>query len=244
MGITAQLLEGYTGTKFMQELGWLVVVIVSIAGALMTLYAVYIGFLFATASDANKRKAAKDRLIKTVASALIVIALSAVLGVINVNFNTVQGNEKKITPRENTVQMRNYTYNGDVIMTLNYKQEQYPVVTGSITLDRNKIVCNGDPINETVILQGCSVAAWRGHFSSEVNGFKLDLKYRSSEKDPQVYLPFDGVTNGGQSYTVNLTVEFVLGSKNGPVTDQTLRSFNVKVVLNKAASPNIQFSNN
>ena len=67
MGFTLQLLEekGYTGAQFMKDLGWVVVAIVSIAGAFMTVYAIYIAYLFATATDANKRKAAKDRLMKT-----------------------------------------------------------------------------------------------------------------------------------------------------------------------------------
>ena len=93
MGFTLQLLEekGYTGAQFMKDLGWVVVAIVSIAGAFMTVYAIYIAYLFATATDANKRKAAKDRLMKTVASALIVAACASVLAVITVRFDTTEG---------------------------------------------------------------------------------------------------------------------------------------------------------
>lgn len=93
MGFTLQLLEekGYTGAQFMKDLGWVVVAIVSIAGAFMTVYAIYIAYLFATATDANKRKAAKDRLMKTVASALIVAACASILAVITVRFDTTEG---------------------------------------------------------------------------------------------------------------------------------------------------------
>ncbi len=88
MGMMAQLL--YTGNEFMADLTELVIWLVSIAGSLMVIYAVYIGYLFATATDQSKRKAVKDRLIKLISSVFIIFALATVLGVIKVNFTDIE----------------------------------------------------------------------------------------------------------------------------------------------------------
>lgn len=88
MGITTQLL--YTGEEFIAELSNILVWIISIVGVLMVLYAVYIGYLFATATDEGKRRAAKSRLFKILSSVLIVYALAACLKVIDVNFSKVE----------------------------------------------------------------------------------------------------------------------------------------------------------
>ena len=88
MGMMAQLL--YTGNEFMADLTELVIWLVSIAGSLMVIYAVYIGYLFATATDQSKRKAVKDRLIKLISSVFIIFALATVLGVIKVNFTEIE----------------------------------------------------------------------------------------------------------------------------------------------------------
>ena len=90
MGMMAQILAPYSGSQFMTDLRWLVTILVTIAGALMTLYAVYIGYLFATASDEGKRRAAKTRLMKVLGSALIVFAMAAILGMLNVNFTELE----------------------------------------------------------------------------------------------------------------------------------------------------------
>ena len=58
---------------------------------MMTIYSIYLGYLFATASDPKRRATARERFIKVIASTLIVIGLASVLSVINVNFNSVQG---------------------------------------------------------------------------------------------------------------------------------------------------------
>jgi len=90
MGMLSQLLTEVNdgGTKFVDGLKWLVVVLVSIAGSLCILYAIYIGYLFATATDDGKRRAAKDRLIKVLSSLLIIFALAMCLTVIDVKFTT------------------------------------------------------------------------------------------------------------------------------------------------------------
>lgn len=89
MGMLSQLLAEVKagGTEFVDGLKWLVVVLVSIAGSLCILYAIYIGYLFATATDDGKRRAAKDRLIKVISSGLIIFALAMCLTVIDVNFS-------------------------------------------------------------------------------------------------------------------------------------------------------------
>ena len=88
MGITIQLL--YTGEEFIAELSNILVWIISIVGVLMVLYAVYIGYLFATATDEGKRRAAKSRLFKILSSVLIIYALAACIKVIDVNFSKVE----------------------------------------------------------------------------------------------------------------------------------------------------------
>ncbi|MBQ7973829.1 MAG: hypothetical protein IJ295_02635 [Clostridia bacterium] len=123
MGMMAQLLaeEEYTGAQFIKELSWLITIIISIAGALMTLYAVYIGYLFATASDEGKRKAAKNRLIKILSSALIIFALASCISVINVTFD----NAKVNNPSENsslTVTENTYLLNKEKTPVLKLEQ--------------------------------------------------------------------------------------------------------------------------
>ena len=90
MGMLSQLLAGVNdgGTEFVDGLKWLVVVLVSIAGSLCIIYAIYIGYLFATATDDGKRRAAKERLIKVLSSLLIIFALAMCLTVIDVRFTT------------------------------------------------------------------------------------------------------------------------------------------------------------
>lgn len=95
MGMKSQLL--YTGNEFMADLSNIVIWLVSIAGALMTLYAVYIGYLFATASDEGKRKTAKSRLIKLISTIFIVYALAATLNVIKVTFTTLEKSTEEDT---------------------------------------------------------------------------------------------------------------------------------------------------
>lgn len=93
MGMLKQLLAEDSGTKFMSELKWLVVILMSIAGSLCILYAIYIGYLFATATDDGKRRAAKDRLIKVISSGLIIFALATCLNVIDLKFETPNNGE-------------------------------------------------------------------------------------------------------------------------------------------------------
>ena len=93
MGMLKQLLAEDSGTKFMSELKWLVVILMSIAGSLCILYAIYIGYLFATATDEGKRRAAKNRLFKVISSGLILVALAFCLNVIDLKFETPNNGE-------------------------------------------------------------------------------------------------------------------------------------------------------
>lgn len=92
LGMMALLLSDNAGATFKQNAITIVFWIVTIAGSLLTVYAIYIGYLFATATDASKRTAAKTRLMKIFSSALCIYALAACLKVIEVNFDPVQGN--------------------------------------------------------------------------------------------------------------------------------------------------------
>ena len=78
------------GPAFIEGLYQLVLWILLIAGTLFTLYAVYIGYLFATASDEGKRKAAKTRLMKVLSSALIIYALTTSIKLIEINFSNTK----------------------------------------------------------------------------------------------------------------------------------------------------------
>lgn len=60
------------------------------------LWAIYIGIDYARASDDGKRKAARSRLVKAVATVLIIIACYFILlGVNNYNANTGRKTERK-----------------------------------------------------------------------------------------------------------------------------------------------------
>ena len=87
MGFTNQFLAD-GGAEFLSGLKWLIVVLVSIAGSFCVIYAVYIGYLFATATDDGKRRAAKNRLIKVVSSGLIIVGLALCMNAIDVTFSS------------------------------------------------------------------------------------------------------------------------------------------------------------
>ena len=91
MGMISQLLAAYTGNDFMRELKDVLILIFGAAGALCTLYAIYIGYLFATASDEAKRRTAKNRFIKILSTALIIVALAFVMGGMNLTFTETGG---------------------------------------------------------------------------------------------------------------------------------------------------------
>lgn len=120
MGMIAQLLEGkaYTGTQFMTDLRWLTLILVSIAGALMTLYAVYIGYLFATATDEGKRRAAKNRLFKVLGSALIIFAMAAVLKTLDIKFTEVEENNSNGALGSIDWSKVDYEYAGSLSLTM------------------------------------------------------------------------------------------------------------------------------
>ena len=134
--------NGYTGDTFMSELGDLVVWIVSIAGVLMVLYAVYIGYLFATATDASKRKAARERLLKTIASSLIIIALATVLSVINVTFNKPEGGMKGSGSEIVVASQFEYVGEPSFIFTCNNNEHK---VTGTFKVESKYVMLDGQP---------------------------------------------------------------------------------------------------
>lgn len=117
MGMVNQLLASeYTGAKFIDELVEVLTMIMAVVGILFILYAVYIAYLFFTASDEGKRKNAKNRLIKVLASVLIVYALAGCLRLIDVNFTSIEKN--------------NTTGNSDGINwdNINYEYSEIPVL--------------------------------------------------------------------------------------------------------------------
>ena len=122
MGMKSQLL--YTGNEFMADLSNIVIWLVSIAGALMTLYAVYIGYLFATASDEGKRKTAKSRLIKLISTIFIVYALAATLNVIKVTFTTIEKSKEEDTTNTDWTSVE-YSYAEIPELVLDVKDNNY-----------------------------------------------------------------------------------------------------------------------
>ena len=118
MGMVNQLLASeYTGAQFIDGLVEVLTMIMAVVEILFILYAVYIAYLFFTASDEGKRKNAKSRLIKVLASVLIVFALATCLRVIDVNFTSIEKN--------------NTTGNSDGMNwdKINYEYSEIPVLT-------------------------------------------------------------------------------------------------------------------
>lgn len=179
MGMTTQLL--YSGSDFMKELGWLTTIIVSLAGVLMGLYAVYIGFLFATASDANKRKAARERLIKVMASAFIIIALAALLGAININFSKIKtdDNNESVEDRYSSGNLKgwNYSENVEMNMTLSM-QGNFTYTKGSFEISLENVTKDGEKIDANKYeFEGCQVTT--KNFSGnnlETSGEHMEFK--------------------------------------------------------------------
>ena len=92
LGMMALLLSDNGGATFKADALKILFWIFTIVDALLVGYAVYIAFLFATATDAAKRTAAKSRLIKVFSSLLCIIALTMTLKAIDINFDPLQGN--------------------------------------------------------------------------------------------------------------------------------------------------------
>ncbi len=239
MGLTSQLLAEYTGKNFMSDLGNLVVVIVSVAGALMTLYAIYIAYLFATASDPTKRKAARERLVKTVASTLIIIGLASVIAVINVHFNKAEGRIDNISGGGGT----NYTsaYSYDSFTTFMFSegtaQDGCFVAQGSFSLSAANIKMNGVAFGEagqTIRFQKCRVVSpqWNvlnSNFDIDNPGTATYTCSLKSDNNPYA-ITISGNQNG-DSYTVTVAVTFVMESN----PDKEL-SVNIDVILDSTTS--------
>jgi hypothetical protein len=74
---------------FNEELLQIIAYIALAFGGLVVLYAMYLGFLMATASDAGKRAEAKRRVLNAIAIVIILIALVGLLRVINTQTGSV-----------------------------------------------------------------------------------------------------------------------------------------------------------
>ncbi len=94
MGMTTLLLDVYDGKQFVKDLLWYIYVIMAVAEVLMVLYAVYIAYLFMTASDDGKRRAAKDRLWKVLSSCLIIVALVSVMTTLDISLGDGKKNKE------------------------------------------------------------------------------------------------------------------------------------------------------
>lgn len=86
------LLAGDPGNEFKSGLMDIISLIFTALGILMVLYAVYLFFLMATASDESKRRSAKSRVVKTFASVLIVVALIGMLQGLKITITTPKVN--------------------------------------------------------------------------------------------------------------------------------------------------------
>lgn len=214
MGITTQLLASYSGQQFIKDLSWLVVILVSIAGALCTLYAVYIAYLFFTASDPTKRKAAKDRLLKVVSSALIIFVLAGILRLIDVNFISQTGSYGGSNSNF-TSTINNYDGSDGVEMTLqaeeiysngNVPRVQSLKITGSFAVYGYKIKGeNGTPIDGTgksVKFKSCRVASPKGLWE----GVKFTFSDQGSYTDVQMQCT---AQNEGSFYAGKVTVPVI-----------------------------------
>jgi hypothetical protein len=85
------------GTGFNNELLEIIKNISLIFGGLVILYALYLGYMMATASDASKRAEAKNRVLNSIAIILIIVALVGLLSIIEVKITSIPGGETKIT---------------------------------------------------------------------------------------------------------------------------------------------------
>ncbi len=204
MGMTLQLLaDVYTGNNFIKDLGWLVTIIVTVAGALMTLYAVYIFYLFFTASDPTKRKAAKDRAIKIVSSALIIYVMAAALAALNINWTTQTGNYSGPSGESSGLGGEsNYTYSGRPECTLKASYEPTGMsIKGEFTLTSAELLGDGvkiDKYGTKMQFKECSFTNPIGWPGSEI---------KLSVQSPKETIAMDQST--GKEYTV-FTVCFSL----------------------------------
>ena len=236
MGMTTQLL--YSGADFMKELGWLTTIIVSLAGVLMGFYAVYIGFLFATASDANKRKAARERLIKVMASAFIIIALAALLGAININFSKIKtdNNNKSVEDRYSSGNLKGWNYSENVEMNLGYKNNPIgyggytsPEFSGNFKISMANFTKDGVKIDaDEYEFGGCEVT----EPSSFNNILPGDQIIEISDDGKTLQYNFKGtmvnyktLSSDGKHY---ILVKVTIGSKN---SNDELHSVNMIVYL-------------
>lgn len=229
MGMIPQILAAYTGTQFMKDLRWLTVILISIACAFMTLYAVYIGYLFATANDAQKRKAAKDRLFKILGSIFIVVGLFLVLKVIDVSFNKVEGQ----MPGEN---------NSNEWTTMDFEYTDMPTLSltrgqkDSFKMNPNYLrVKDGTTLNNVTITNITIAITVVGNSDSGKQTFyinNIELEYTCPNTENDNYLTVNYLNYNGDS-VVQATASFTYGEKNlmGSVNFWVKISFNDSKII-------------
>lgn len=119
MNTITLLLADYTGEMFQTDLLQLISYIAMFVGVLMTLYAVYIAYLFATASDDGKRRSAKARLIKVLASVLIVAGLVSIIQMLDIRFNNIDLPNSGKGEDDVNITSYDFWYDGEPSMILN-----------------------------------------------------------------------------------------------------------------------------
>ena len=225
MGMIKLLLaqQAYTGDKFKSDLSFLIVVLVSLAGALMTLYAVYIAYIFATATDEGKRRASKERLLKVLGSALIIYALAATIQVINVNFNNVKVNDPANDAGNNQVSGRNvYEYTEIPSFT-----RLSPGQPSEVVFSTNKIrIKDGTTVSGAKFLD-CKVEGLDGNYTVSSNGSSITYKVTC----PSSLTVFTKAQGGETLYVLYASASF---SYNGDV-----ETVNFCVRVNTSFPPNI-----
>ncbi len=241
MGMISQLLadsaDSYTGKKFMEQLLEFVQYLAAAVSAGLILYAVYIGYLFATASDANKRKAAKDRLVKAVASCLIVIALTSVLVVVgqNLSFTTVKRQES-----HNTYSRYQYGSQPTIMFSWNSNVGggSFHQVDGLVKIEPklisgfdndNKLINVVDEDNQ-MILTKCSISdelnGWQWgraavNQDSKPGSYEFKFVINLSLSSSNVIIPVSHVSGNPQVTYIPIVVNFVLTEH--PKDVQTIR---------------------
>lgn len=215
--------QAYTGDKFKSDLSFLIVVLVSFAGALMTLYAVYIAYIFATATDEGKRRASKERLFKVLGSALIIFALAATIEVIDVNFNNVKVKDPTNDAGNNQVSGCNvYEYTEIPSFTT-----MSPGKPCEVVFSTNKIrIKDGTTVSGAKLLD-CKIEGLDGEYT--VNGNGSSITYRVT--CPSSLTVFTKAQGGKTLYVLYASASF---SYNGDV-----ETVNFCVQVNTPFAPDI-----
>ena len=190
LGMMALLLSDNAGATFKADALKILFWIFTIVDALLVAYAVYIAFLFATATDAAKRTAAKSRLIKVFSSLLCIIALTMALKAMDINFGPVGGSNSNSGKQDWVDESKfSFIYVGNDEITLSAGKEY------TITFDKSKIKDERDAkISENKLeFIECELSTNGGaYFSLPVtnevlnSGRALNLKFKCLSSVPSV----------------------------------------------------------